>query len=999
MSSADEQTEQVSKLIERLVIDPVFRAQFRADPVEVCRANGLDDLAEEFGSKGKAMHTLELRESKSSLAGVVMAVAAEGVGVVELKGMLGHGGLHGPAKAAALKALHAGGVKTPHGGAAGLARAAGVHVPSGGASGKALKSALAQASHAASGGSSASGAASASGGSGAAAADAAPGGGAASAAAPAAGGGAAASSAAPAAGGGAAASSAAPGGGGGAAARPVVAVARPRARLLPPGGGGGGAAASTAAGGGGGGGGAGAPYSATAPAGSGGAAAAATATPAGGGAGAAAGSAAPAGSAGTAGGVVEAAGSSAPGAGAGAGGVVTAGAGAAAPGGGASTAAIAQLLSSPRLAMPAAAKTLFASGTVDPRLVSVLENAVGHHTIVLGDMESVVDPVHAQAIDIVSVDGQPVGPANVGARDLITEIAALDPSMRPSEIGTPWPIQSSGFFTDPQHPNRLHLAFVSQADYQPPAAGGAAAAGAAAGGAAPGAVPGVAQVGPAPATPAAAGAAQAADAALAAPPPQPVVQQVVPHGVALSSVAPAPIAHATRGSGVDATLAYARAMIGKLPESAGNNLGPQLDKFEADFGFHGAAWCGIFAGHALEAAGLKVPHSVASVAAILELARNGDPPFVKGVLPISEARPGDLVTFGGTEHVALVTKIDSAGVHTIAGNTSQSNVSETTYSPSSVTGVARPDYAAGKPGSIPGVWDYAGVKPPAASVASAASSGPAGPAPAAAQAAAAASAAPGGGAGAGAAAHAATPAPPQPGTAEFNAIDRHAPHHRNTVQFMPAVQPAPGSPLYGQPGAAAPVAQPAPAAGGVPVVAQAADARAGAGGVLQQQGVGGAGAAESLAGKSITVSSSLLTPGQEKFAAKLSELTGLDPKVIASWALAEESGGAAQSREAASNFNWLNIGYFDSGPGKIAFDQSFSNPVSAAEQTANFLKGKWGGASSSIRDIINAAGKPPQDQLAAIIDSDWTGDSHYGGGGLLHSTFDELGNNMNVTQA
>ena len=86
---------------------------------------------------------------------------------------------------------------------------------------------------------------------------------------------------------------------------------------------------------------------------------------------------------------------------------------------------------------------------------------------------------------------------------------------------------------------------------------------------------------------------------------------------------------------------------------------------------------------------------------ILDLARNGDPPFAKGVLPISAARPGDLVTFGGTEHVAIVTKIDSAGVHTIAGNTSQSNVSETTYSPSSVTGVVRPDYAAGKPGLDP----------------------------------------------------------------------------------------------------------------------------------------------------------------------------------------------------------------------------------------------------------------------------------------------------------
>ena len=545
MSSADEQTEQVSKLIERLVVDPVFRAQFRADPVEVCRSNGLDDLAEEFGSTGKAMHTLEMRESKSSLAGVVMAVAAEGVGVVELKGMLGHGGLHGPAKAAALKALKAGGVKTPHGGAAGLAKAAGVHVPSGGASGKALKSALAQASHAASGGFGhparhpASGASPASG-----AASASPG------------------------------SAARRRGRRGRFARRWRCERsrsgrrrwrgrglgwsrgwrwRGRELSCPRGWGcrwcgrelgcpGGWRwrwrwrAASSAAPAGGGG--AGAAYSATAPArirwgrrsghrdpgrrrwrrrgGRFGRSSRfrgycrwrrrsrrVTAT------------------------------AGAPGAGAGAGAVV-AGAGASAPGGGASTAAIAQLLSSPRLAMPAAAKTMFTSGTVDPRLVSVLENAVGHHTIVLGDMQSVVDPVHAQAIDIVSVDGQPVGPANVGARDLITEIAALDPSMRPSEIGTPWPIQSSGFFTDAQHPNQLHLAFVSQADYQPPAPGGAAAAGAAAGGAAPGAVPGVAPVGPAPATPAAAGAAQAADAALAAPPPPPapVVQEVVPHGVA-----------------------------------------------------------------------------------------------------------------------------------------------------------------------------------------------------------------------------------------------------------------------------------------------------------------------------------------------------------------------------------------------------------------------------------------------------------------------------------
>ena len=49
------------------------------------------------------------------------------------------------------------------------------------------------------------------------------------------------------------------------------------------------------------------------------------------------------------------------------------------------------------------------------------------------------------------------------------------------------------------------------------------------------------------------------------------------------------------------------------------------------------------------------------------------------------------------------------------------------------------------------------------------------------------------------------------------------------------------------------------------------------------------------------------------------------------------------------NFNWLNIGYFDSGAGDIAHATPFGDPVSAAEQTAKFLKGKWGGASTGIR--------------------------------------------------
>ncbi|MGZ4260426.1 MAG: hypothetical protein ACXVR0_08915 [Solirubrobacteraceae bacterium] len=651
---------------------------------------------------------------------------------------------------------------------------------------------------------------------------------------------------------------------------------------------------------------------------------------------------------------------------------------AAMPGGGSTAAVAAQLLASPNLSVPASARALLASGGADPRLLSVLSNAVSHHTIVLGDAESVVDPVHAQAVDIVAIDGQPVGPANVAARDLITEIAALDPSVRPNEIGTPWPIESPGFFTDPAQAGRLHLAFVSPADYQPGAAGAGAAA---------------ASVGPAPATPAAAGAAQAAAAALAggpAPAGAPLADQAAATaggvgaggagaGGVGAAVADLPTAGGRPmpqggGGGAAEALAYARSMIGKLPESAGMNLGPQLDKFEAQFGYHGAPWCGIFVGHALQAAGLKVPHTVASVAVILDLARSGDGPFQKGILPVSAIRPGDLVTFGGTEHVAIVTHVDAQGIHTIAGNTGQSNVSETTYSPSSVTGVVRPKYGVAPHAAMAAAAGVGAGTPAGADGAAA----PAGVPGAAAPAGVSDAAAPAGAAAAQAGVPAEVPssqAQAQPGSAVFKAVERHGRPHRHTVQFMATVQPAPGSPLFDQQAAGAPGAH------------DAAAPRA----MLDQQPAGqGPGIGVAPSGGSISVSSTILTSGQEKFAGRLAQLTGLDPRVISAWELAEESGGAAQAREAAGNFNWLNIGYFDSGAGKIAFDKAFGDPVTAAEQTADFLKGKWGGASSGIRAILNTVGRDPQEQMSAIANSGWAS-SHYGGGANLRATYDELG--------
>jgi hypothetical protein len=139
----------------------------------------------------------------------------------------------------------------------------------------------------------------------------------------------------------------------------------------------------------------------------------------------------------------------------------------------------------------------------------------------------------------------------------------------------------------------------------------------------------------------------------------------------------------------------------------------------------------------------------------------------------------------------------------------------------------------------------------------------------------------------------------------------------------------------------------------------------------------------------IDVSSPLLTHGQETFVGKLAALTGLNPRVVGAWALAEESSGYAEGREADGNNNWLNIGYFDSGAGRIAFNKAFDNPDSAAEKTADFLDGKWGGASPSIRSILGSAGKSPEQQIAAIADSNWAS-SHYDNGSNLRATYHEL---------
>jgi hypothetical protein len=74
-----------ANVLERLLREPEFRARFRRNPAAAMRQAGLEGLADEL-ELGDPMETLEPRESRSSLAGVLLAGAFEGIGM--------HGGGH-----------------------------------------------------------------------------------------------------------------------------------------------------------------------------------------------------------------------------------------------------------------------------------------------------------------------------------------------------------------------------------------------------------------------------------------------------------------------------------------------------------------------------------------------------------------------------------------------------------------------------------------------------------------------------------------------------------------------------------------------------------------------------------------------------------------------------------------------------------------------------------------------------------------------------------------
>lgn len=118
-----------------------------------------------------------------------------------------------------------------------------------------------------------------------------------------------------------------------------------------------------------------------------------------------------------------------------------------------------------------------------------------------------------------------------------------------------------------------------------------------------------------------------------------------------------------------------------------------------------------------------------------------------------------------------------------------------------------------------------------------------------------------------------------------------------------------------------------------------------------------------------TVTNPSLGPDQTRFVNSLAKRTGLSPRVLAGMAASEQP---ADSPSIPGSQNWLNIGYFDSGPGGPTQDKRFfGSPEQAAKTTADFFKGKTLGASEGIQNILSTAGKSDAAQIKAIQNSGW----------------------------
>lgn len=132
-----------------------------------------------------------------------------------------------------------------------------------------------------------------------------------------------------------------------------------------------------------------------------------------------------------------------------------------------------RVLSHPRISFTPNAIRDVNSGVVDPRVLNVLLILAerydlgrvgpfrsGHSYFVKGTTR-VSNHVSGRAVDISIVDGKPVSASNSAAFEAVNVIVSLQFPLRPTEIGSPWKIDSKGSFTDRGHRNHIHIGWSS----------------------------------------------------------------------------------------------------------------------------------------------------------------------------------------------------------------------------------------------------------------------------------------------------------------------------------------------------------------------------------------------------------------------------------------------------------------------------------------------------------------------------------------------------------
>lgn len=131
----------------------------------------------------------------------------------------------------------------------------------------------------------------------------------------------------------------------------------------------------------------------------------------------------------------------------------------------------ADVLGDSRLALTDNARQDVQAG-IDPRVDGLLELAAnqwslslgtirtGHSTYVEGT-DRVSEHTCGRAVDLTAVGGSPVSDSNVAAKALVQWTATLSGSLKPDEVGSPWPEFNAlpGYFVDPGTGPHIHLAF------------------------------------------------------------------------------------------------------------------------------------------------------------------------------------------------------------------------------------------------------------------------------------------------------------------------------------------------------------------------------------------------------------------------------------------------------------------------------------------------------------------------------------------------------------